>query len=119
MTQNYLFDECKPDEYEIINSTKIYKDFDYYDDNAEAVVYLIFQKGPTDCNCVYVMKRKEAVEFCSRKETHGNNWAFAFTTYNRDWRENIEKDFRKDDGRFDLLLKELGIEPIFRIKTVA
>jgi len=116
MTQAYLFDEYKDGEYEIINSQKIYKDFDYYDDNAEAVVYLIFQKGLTDCNNVYVMKREEAVRFCSRKETAGNNWAFAFTTYSRDWRESIDKDFRKDDGRFDWLLKELGIEPIYRKK---
>ena len=114
MTQAFLFDELKEDEYEIINSQKVYKDFDYYDDNTEAVVYLVMQKGFTGCNCVYVMTRKDAVAFCSRKETKGNTWFFAFTTYKKDWRDNIDKDFREDDGRFDRLLEELGIKPIFR-----
>jgi len=94
---------------------KIYKDYDYYNDNAEAVVYLIMKSGKNTCNCVFVMTRKEAVMFCERDETQGNMWFFAFTTYRVDWRDTIDKDFRKDDGRFNWLLDELGIVPIFRL----
>jgi hypothetical protein len=113
----YLFDELEGEKYHTDPGTglKIYDGFDYYDDNAEACVYLVQQSGFFAKNCVYVMTRKEAVRFCSRKETRGSVWFFAFTTYKRDWRENIKLDFRKDDGRFDWLLKELQIVPIFRI----
>jgi len=97
--------------------TSFDEDFDYYADNAEAVVFLISQSGKLRNTCLYVMKRHEAVAFCKRPETAKNqgsmSWAYCFTTYKRDWRNQMD-NFRKDDGRFDWLLKELGIVPIYR-----
>lgn len=92
------------------------KNYDYYADEAEAVVYIITQSGINPVNCLYVMKRRDAVAFCQRPETASNNgnrsWAFMFTTYKTDWREDLDS-FRRDDGRFDKLLEELGITPIY------
>ena len=78
---------------------------------------MIMASGKFNRNCLYVMKRKEAAAFCSRPETQGaaGNRFYAFTTYRRNWREEL-KDFREDDGRFAPLLRELGITPIF-VKT--
>jgi len=63
------------------------------------------------------MKRSDAVKFCERPETAKFGgvmpWAYCFTTHNREWRQNPEI-FRKEDGRFDYLLDELGINPIHR-----
>lgn len=90
--------------------------YDYYDDNAEAVVYMFFESGRFQKNCLYVMKRSDAVKFCSHDRTRGKGrggaWCYAFTTYRRNWRETPD-DFRLDDGRFEPLLKELGITPIW------
>ena len=97
----------------------IKKDYDYYADDAEAVVYLINKSGINPTNCVYVMKRADAVKFLEQKETCKINgamsWSYMFTTYKTNWREDLDS-FRVDDGRFDDLLKELGIVPIY-VKT--
>jgi len=91
--------------------------FDYEDDNAEAVVFLISPSGQLRNTCLYVMKREEAQRFCERPETCSNNptrmWSYVFTTHKRDWRDNLDH-FRKDDKRFDKLLNELNIKPIYR-----
>ena len=93
------------------------EDFDYEANDAEAVVYLISQSGQPRNACLYVMKRSEAVEFCSHQGTAVKSgamaWAYCFTTHRRYWREELDT-FRRDDGRFDWLLEELGIEPIYR-----
>jgi len=93
------------------------EDCDYMADDAEAVVYLISLSGRLKNTALYVMKRHEAVLFCSRDETQSRNgnmsWAYCFTTHRRDWRDEL-KTFRKDDGRFGWLLEELGIVPIYR-----
>ncbi len=90
---------------------------DRYADNAEAVVYLIFESGRFEKSRLFVMSRKNAIKFCSRLETSGQGvggkWACAFTTYIDDWRQCLGT-FRKEDGRFDRLLEELGINPIYR-----
>lgn len=99
--------------------SEVSSDYDYYSPDAEAVVYMIMPSGKCRKNCLYVMKRKDAVAFCSRPETRSANktraWAYSFSTYKRNWREELDA-FRVDDGRFAPLLKELGITPIF-VKT--
>ena len=94
--------------------------FDYEADDAEAVVYLIFESGQYDKSDVYVMKRSDAVAFCSHPKTcgqgRGGGWAFAFTTHRRDWRDTPDT-FRDDDGRFDWLFDELGIKLIHRVQA--
>ena len=87
--------------------------YNYEDDNAEAVIYFITPKGKTSKPNLFVMKRYEAIKFCSRKETKGTRWALCFSTHKRNWKNEL-KNFRKDDGRFNELLEELGIEPIYR-----
>ena len=91
-------------------------DYDYEADNAEAVVYMISESGKLPKPAVYVMSRSDAVKFCSRKETAGQGcggkWAFVFTTHKPDWRDTPEI-FRKDDGRFNELLREMGIKVIY------
>ena len=91
--------------------------FDYEADDTEAVVYLISPSSRLRCTSLYVMKRHEAVKFCSRPETSYSSgfmhWAYCFTTHKRDWRYHPDH-FRKDDGRFDKLLEELEIIPIYR-----
>jgi len=91
--------------------------YNYESDNAEALVYPISHSGKLKNTALYVMKRCEAVRFCERKETACNNginsWAYCFTTHRRAWRDELDT-FRKDDGRFDKLLKEMGIQPIYR-----
>lgn len=91
------------------------KNFNYENEDAEAVVYLISPSGKNNKPNLFVMKRKEAVNFCSRKETKGTNWALCFSTHKRNWREQL-KLFRKDNGKFDDLLNELNIQPIYRLK---
>ena len=91
------------------------KNYNYEDENAEAVIYLINPSGKNLKPNLFVMKRKDAVKFCSRKETKGHNWALCFTTHKRDWRDKL-KLFRKDNGKFDELLQELNIELIYRLK---
>lgn len=99
-----------------IDTFTIYdKNFNYEDENAEAVVYLINPSGKNNKPNLFVMKRKDAVKFCSCKETKGVNWSLCFTTHKRDWRDKL-KLFRKDNGKFDDLLKELNIEVIYRLK---
>lgn len=95
--------------------TKYDENFNYLDDDVEAVVYLINPSGKNLKPNLFVMKREEAVKFCSRKETKGTNWALCFSTHKRNWRDKL-KSFRKDNGKFDDLLKELNIEPIYRLK---
>jgi len=95
------------------------EEYEYLADDAEALVYMVFEKGGFNKSALYVMRRVEAQAFCERPETcgkgRGGGWCYAFTTHHRDWRNNIDGNFfRKDDGRFDGLLKELGIVPIFR-----
>jgi len=91
--------------------------YDYEDDEAEAVVYLISRSGRMRNTALYVMKRHEAVTFCGCTETASDNgamsWAYCFTTHKRDWRDSPDI-FRADDGRFDGLLAEMGIDPIYR-----
>ena len=91
------------------------KNYNYEDEDAEAVIYVINPSGKNRKPNLFVMKRKDAVKFCSRKETKGNNWALCFTTHKRDWRDKL-KLFRKDNGKFDELLQELDIELIYRLK---
>ena len=117
MIQDLLFDldELKP----ASPVTQKTDDYNYEADDAEAVVYLTAKDGWIAD--MYVMKRHEAVAFCSRLETAKNygpmSWMFCFTTHRRDWREYDSKTFRIDDGRFDWLLAELDIEPIYWLKT--
>ena len=85
----------------------------YYDDNAEAVIYLINRSGKNTTPNIFVMKRKDAVKFCSNDKTKGIDWALCFSTHKTNWRKEL-KLFRKDDGRFNDLLKELNIQPIYR-----
>lgn len=90
--------------------------YDYEADDAVAVVYMVMQSGKFNKNCLYVMKRADAVKFCSHPKTTGcarnSKWFYAFTTHRRDWRESLD-DFRPDDGRFAPLLAEMGITPIW------
>lgn len=90
--------------------------YDYEADDAGAVVYMVMQSGKFNKNCLYVMKRADAVKFCSHPKTAGrarqSKWFYAFTTHRRDWRETLD-DFRVDDGRFGPLLAEMGITPIW------
>lgn len=91
------------------------KTFDYEADDAEAVVYMISESGMMKNTALYVMRREDAVRFCSHEKTQGRarggRWAYAFTTHKRDWRKTPEI-FRADDGRFDDLLEELEITTI-------
>lgn len=89
--------------------------FDYEADEAEAVVYLIFKSGKFNKSNLFVTSRVNAVKFCEHSESCAKNksWACAFTTHKRDWRKKL-KDFRKDDGRFNELLKALEIDPIYK-----
>lgn len=95
--------------------------FDYEADDAEAVVFLISPSGKLHSTRLYVMRRHEAQAFCSRPETKSNNparqWAYVFTTHLPDWRDELDT-FRADDGRFDGLLAEMGITPIYSKKTI-
>ena|GEM_PF-6066787 len=93
-------------------SVEVDDGYDYYADGAEAVVCLMSMEPKA--RWMYVMRRDEAVRFCERRETRGQGWMFTFTTRNLDWREH-KAAFKADDGRFDGLLAELGIEPIFRV----
>jgi len=97
--------------------TSFDENYNYEADEAEAVVYLISRSGQLSNTALYVMRRDEAVLFCEREETAKNHgpmsWAYCFTTHRRDWRNELDT-FRKDDGRFDKLLAELGIDPIYR-----
>ena len=53
-----------------IDTFTIYdKNYNYEDDDAEAVIYLINPSGKNLKPNLFVMKRKDAVKFCSRKET--------------------------------------------------
>lgn len=92
------------------------KGFDYEADDAEAVVYLVMQSGRFNRNCLYVMRRADAVRFCDHPKTtgraRGSRWFYAFTTHRRNWRETPD-EFRADDGRFASLLAELGITPLW------
>lgn len=99
-------------------SRQVDETYDYYADDSEAVVYMIMESGRNNRNCLYVMRRADAVAFCNRPETCGRSqwggmWGYAFTTYRRDWRKTPQ-NFRSDDGRFDALLQEMGIVPIYR-----
>lgn len=71
--------------------TSFDEDFDYLADDAEALVYLISDSGRLKNTAIYVMRRHEAVAFCSHPGTegsaHGSKWAYAFTTHRREWRE--------------------------------
>jgi len=110
--QNLLFEY---DELKSKTATLEIDDYNYEDDEAEAVVYCSAQGGWN--GDYFVMKRFEAVKFCEHPSTKSNNhvraWAFFFTTHRRDWHEFRHKTFRADDGRFDKLLKELNIEPLY------
>ena len=97
--------------------TSFDENYDYYADNAEAVIYLISPGGQLKNTALYVMQRYEAVLFCEHEETAKNYgpmaWAYCFTTHRRNWRNELDT-FRKDDGRFNKLLQELNIKPIYR-----
>ena len=90
---------------------------EYEDDNAEALVYLVSPSGQLRNTALYVMRRVDAVTFCSRGETAKTTgpmqWCYCFTTHRQNWRNELDT-FRRDDGRFDDLLKALGIVPIYR-----
>lgn len=86
-------------------------------DDAEAVVYMITMSSSLPMRRLFVMRLADAVRFCSDPRTAGRGrggpWAYAFTTHQRDWRDELDA-FRPEDGRFDGLLADLGIEPIYR-----
>ena len=111
--------EKKDVNYKLSAARKSIEDtFDYEADNAEAVIYLITKSGKLNKQrLLYVMKRSEAIQFCTANETRSINgnmsWAYAFTTHRRDWRECLD-EFRKDDGRFNGLLLSMGITPIYK-----
>ena len=72
---------------EVVNNsgfTSYDKNYDYCADDAEAVVYIVFESGFTR-SALYVMKRSEAMAFCARPETcgtvYGKRWFYAFTTH--------------------------------------
>ncbi|MDR2594545.1 MAG: hypothetical protein LBC87_07235 [Fibromonadaceae bacterium] len=98
------------------NGMEFKGNYDYYADDAEAVVFLINKSGINPVNCLYVMKRVDAIKFCSRKETSKQegfmSWSYMFTTYKTNWREDLDS-FREDDGRFEKLFEELGINLIY------
>lgn len=83
-------------------------------DNEEAVIYLINKSGKNLKSNLFVMKRFEAVKFCSDERTKGNDWSLCFSIHKRNWRNEL-KTFRKNDGRFDDILEELNIIPIFSL----
>lgn len=95
--------------------TEYDENFNYEDENAEAVVYFINHSGKNTKPNLFVMKRSDAVKLCSSKKTKGANWALCFSTHKRNWRNEL-KFFRKDDGRFDELIKSLNIKIIFSLK---
>lgn len=90
---------------------------DHEGDDAEAVVYLITEANSSPGKCLFVMLRRDAARLCSDPRTRGvgrgGMWAYAFTTHFLDWRDCPDR-FRRDDGRMDGLLSELGIVPIWR-----
>lgn len=81
--------------------------------DTEVIVYFSFLHPINKPNNLFIMKKSDAMKFCSREETHGNAWFLGFTSHKKD---ASVKTFVKDDGRFDDLLEELKITPIFRLK---
>ena len=93
---------------------------DYESEDIPAIVYLAFMSSPP--RNLFVMNKREAKAFCSRKETAGAGkrfgasiaWMCCWTHYVDGWDKPENKArFQKDDGRFDNLLAELGIVPIY------
>lgn len=87
------------------------------DPKSEAVVYMVTQAGGC-ATWLYVLTREDAIKFCSHPSTkgkgRGGEWLFMWTTAFTDWRDHTKEFRRKDDGRFDKLFEELGIEPIYK-----
>lgn len=99
---------------------EIIDDFDYLSDEADAVVFLMTESAFTPTAWIYVMKRKDAIRFCSHEKTkgisHNSHWMFSFSTYFQDWRATMD-NFRPDDGRFQRIIDELGINLIYPINS--
>jgi hypothetical protein len=79
----------------------------------EAVVYFSFLKPVGKPNNLFVMKKEDAIKFCSRNETKGKTFMLCFTTHKKNWRNEL-KSFIKDDGRYNELIKELNIDIIYK-----
>lgn len=88
-----------------------------------AVMCVTMEKRSTDKGIImYIMTEAEAQKLCSDPRTCSSNpqWMYAYTGYWKEafgvdgWRELPEDMFRKDDGRFDELMAELHIKPIYR-----
>ena len=88
----------------------------YLDDRAEAIVYIVTGNSRSRSQWLYVMPRKDAISLCNSEGTHGTNpmhpWQLAFTTHIPDWRA-FKHLFIRDDGRFDTIIKLLGLEIIY------
>ena len=92
-----------------------YADNTSLDPDAEAVVYMVTEKG--GCSTwMFVMKRSDAVKFCSSDKSQGKGrggqWHFQFTT-NYNFRDHKKEFKKKDDGRFKQIFEDMGIVPIY------
>ena len=81
------------------------------------------QKSTAKGAVLYVTTETDAQKICSDPRTRSNNptreWMYAYTGYWKDafgvdnWQELAQDRFRRDDGRFDELFEELGVNIIF------
>lgn len=87
-----------------------------YDGNRMVAVFIANRStnhGIT--KAIYIMDLKDGIKFCTDDRTKGKGWSFHWTILSNFINEKTnkieQKGFKKDNGMFKDLLKELNITP--------
>lgn len=86
-----------------------------YDGNDFVGVFLATEAGRNGGidKVVYVMNLKDGIKFCTHPDTRKYNWAFHWTILSNfvdnTGKLSVKHFKKKNDGRFDSLMNELGI----------